>query len=373
MTLPSYPLPCYREFVAAIFDVGLKCASPKTILAMMKSTRELTAEHIKSHLQKYRLHREKAREEFLRTYGRSRDNPSRIEAEQEARLAELKSEGANPLLSCLGSSRLAQGPLTPVSLITECLQMQLGFQNMLKQALLSQQEMQSQLQTHLQALGMTADTATSGRTATVSGGGQAAYPVASEPSTQATVPPPSSSSSSSMPTVSHQYQQHQQFQGGDMQQQSTQQLASTTTGGWEDGGSGVPEGATDHSHLKSGVSGKQGAHNHHHHHHHHGEESSTHSNSGMAIGSLRAKKTTELQMEAEMRSHMDMHRQLLIRKKDQVSQYSAGELSTNAGPPQVGGPHTMELDVDLSSFKWNDECLDEDLFNFLRGDDSGIP
>ena len=42
--------------MAAIFDVGLKCASPKTILEMMANTKDLTPDHIKSHLQKYRLH-----------------------------------------------------------------------------------------------------------------------------------------------------------------------------------------------------------------------------------------------------------------------------------------------------------------------------
>ena len=74
-------------------------------------------------------------------------------------------------------------------------------------------------------------------------------------------------------------------------------------------------------------------------------------------------------MEAEMRSHMDMHRQLLIRKKDQVSQYCAGDLPHQPGPPPAAVSHALDVDVDLSSFKWTDECLDEDLFNFLRGDD----
>lgn len=37
------PMPqTHRDFVAAIFDVGLKCASPKTILEMMTNTKDLT-------------------------------------------------------------------------------------------------------------------------------------------------------------------------------------------------------------------------------------------------------------------------------------------------------------------------------------------
>ena len=64
-----WSVPLHQDFVAAVFDVGLKCASPKLLLEMMPVVDGLTSEHIKSHLQKYRLHRQRSREEFLKSYG----------------------------------------------------------------------------------------------------------------------------------------------------------------------------------------------------------------------------------------------------------------------------------------------------------------
>ncbi|CAM9826774.1 unnamed protein product [Choristocarpus tenellus] len=61
--------PLHQDFVAAVFDIGLKCASPKLLLEMMPVMGGLSSEHIKSHLQKYRLHRQRSREEFLKSYG----------------------------------------------------------------------------------------------------------------------------------------------------------------------------------------------------------------------------------------------------------------------------------------------------------------
>ncbi|CAM9226216.1 unnamed protein product, partial [Scytosiphon promiscuus] len=63
-----WSVPLHQDFVAAVFDVGLKCASPKLLLEMMPVVDGLTSEHIKSHLQKYRLHRQRSREEFLKSY-----------------------------------------------------------------------------------------------------------------------------------------------------------------------------------------------------------------------------------------------------------------------------------------------------------------
>lgn len=61
--------PLHQDFVAAVFDIGLKCASPKLLLEMMPIVDGLTSEHIKSHLQKCRLHRQRSRQEFLKSYG----------------------------------------------------------------------------------------------------------------------------------------------------------------------------------------------------------------------------------------------------------------------------------------------------------------
>ncbi|KAJ0400343.1 hypothetical protein ATCC90586_007802 [Pythium insidiosum] len=78
-----WPEELHRLFVAAIFDVGLKNASPKALLTnaspkalltiMMAggATSDLTTEHLKSHLQKYRLNYERSRLEFLEMYDES--------------------------------------------------------------------------------------------------------------------------------------------------------------------------------------------------------------------------------------------------------------------------------------------------------------
>jgi SHAQKYF class myb-like DNA-binding protein len=59
--------------VAALFDHGLKTASPRLLLDLMPTPGELTTEHVKSHLQKYRLHRDKSREDFLHRFAQQLD------------------------------------------------------------------------------------------------------------------------------------------------------------------------------------------------------------------------------------------------------------------------------------------------------------
>ncbi|POM70714.1 Hypothetical protein PHPALM_12807 [Phytophthora palmivora] len=84
-----WPDDLHRLFVAAIFDVGLKNASPKALLALMEAAGPnsgLTTEHLKSHLQKYRLNYERSRMEFLEYYDRSakRNRKRRRQAQQRA-------------------------------------------------------------------------------------------------------------------------------------------------------------------------------------------------------------------------------------------------------------------------------------------------
>uniref|UniRef100_H3GUV4 HTH myb-type domain-containing protein n=1 Tax=Phytophthora ramorum TaxID=164328 RepID=H3GUV4_PHYRM len=57
----------HLRFVAAIFDLGLKNASPKALLPLVKTSDPdsgLTTEHLKSHLQKYRINYDRSRREF---------------------------------------------------------------------------------------------------------------------------------------------------------------------------------------------------------------------------------------------------------------------------------------------------------------------
>lgn len=64
----AWPDELHRDFVSAIFDVGLKNSSPSAILEQMPAHDEITSERIKSHLQKYRLHRSKHKSQFMESY-----------------------------------------------------------------------------------------------------------------------------------------------------------------------------------------------------------------------------------------------------------------------------------------------------------------
>ncbi|CAH0491904.1 unnamed protein product [Peronospora farinosa] len=88
-----WPNDLHRLFVAAIFDVGLKNASPKALLALMEAAGPnsgLTTEHLKSHLQKYRLNYERSRMEFLEYYDRS----SKHNLKRRRRQAQDRASGA---------------------------------------------------------------------------------------------------------------------------------------------------------------------------------------------------------------------------------------------------------------------------------------
>ena len=61
----SFPIEHEAQFVAAIFELGLKHSSPKLIMPLMPKDTSLGTEHIKSHLQKYRIHHQRSKEEFL--------------------------------------------------------------------------------------------------------------------------------------------------------------------------------------------------------------------------------------------------------------------------------------------------------------------
>ena len=64
----TWPEELHRDFVSAVFDVGLKHSSPATILEHMPKHPQITSERIKSHLQKYRVHRVKSKQDFMSSY-----------------------------------------------------------------------------------------------------------------------------------------------------------------------------------------------------------------------------------------------------------------------------------------------------------------
>jgi len=63
------------ELAKSIFEIGLKNSSPKVLIALMPFYPNLNTEHIKSHLQKYRIHYNKSKDEFIQYYLNNIKNP----------------------------------------------------------------------------------------------------------------------------------------------------------------------------------------------------------------------------------------------------------------------------------------------------------
>lgn len=53
---------------STIFELGLKHSSPKVLIPLMPTNAGLNTEHLKSHLQKYRIHHQRSSEEFSSFY-----------------------------------------------------------------------------------------------------------------------------------------------------------------------------------------------------------------------------------------------------------------------------------------------------------------
>ena len=71
MTSQIWDEEIHRDFVSSVFDIGLKHCSPLTVSENMKSSKELTLERIKSHLQKYRINKDRSKAEFMKDYDTS--------------------------------------------------------------------------------------------------------------------------------------------------------------------------------------------------------------------------------------------------------------------------------------------------------------
>lgn len=64
----SVPKEYESAFATAVFELGLKSSSPKILMPLMHAGTSLSTEHIKSHLQKYRIHHQRSKEEFMAFY-----------------------------------------------------------------------------------------------------------------------------------------------------------------------------------------------------------------------------------------------------------------------------------------------------------------
>lgn len=84
----------HKEFVSAVFDIGLRNSSPAVILEnMTEKSKAITSERVKSKLQKYRNSKDKSRQDFIDEY--------------DAFLARLKAVGCAGVGTHAGSSPLA--------------------------------------------------------------------------------------------------------------------------------------------------------------------------------------------------------------------------------------------------------------------------
>lgn len=82
----------HRRFAAAVFDIGLKACTPKSLLTALAGHQEdITTDHIKSHLQKYRANSKTSRAEFLSDYDRAM-----LEAHAKAEFAMSEGKAAFP-------------------------------------------------------------------------------------------------------------------------------------------------------------------------------------------------------------------------------------------------------------------------------------
>lgn len=64
----DFPVELEALLASAVFGIGLRQSSPKMLINLMEAFPDLSTEHIKSHLQKYRIHHDRSKEEFLNYY-----------------------------------------------------------------------------------------------------------------------------------------------------------------------------------------------------------------------------------------------------------------------------------------------------------------
>jgi len=105
----TWPEDLHRDFVSAIFDVGLKHSSPSAILEHMPKHEHITTERIKSHLQKYRLHRVKSKKEFISSYEASLRNLQQNQSSNAPLVSGSSEVAAHLTASTLGNIKANSG------------------------------------------------------------------------------------------------------------------------------------------------------------------------------------------------------------------------------------------------------------------------
>jgi SHAQKYF class myb-like DNA-binding protein len=102
----------------AVFELGLKFASPKVLMKLMMSYEGLNSEHIKSHLQKYRIEWARSENEFLDCYGNTLQ--TRFHSWYESMVLQSKqgTNGVTDINPSSSSSSSSSSPPPPSALAT---------------------------------------------------------------------------------------------------------------------------------------------------------------------------------------------------------------------------------------------------------------
>ena len=276
-----WPEALHRDFVAAVFDIGLKNANSRQLQEMLPVSHMITMDNIKSHLLKFRLQRDRSRDDYVSHY--------------EMSVTELKSggHGAGLLPTRRNSSSSAAAAastnhLTAAQVSSNAQAADLARIAAQQKAFIVENSVR--LQNQIDNIAN----------------------VIAEQTTFLQVLKNS---------IAKQVTLHGQLATKLAQLNPSYMLSNTGAGGPLDGPPGVPPG------VPGGPGGDP-------------QQQMLHqrvlAGPPSDLGSAGAGTTrTELQIMSEMRSHMDMHRQLLMRKEDQLSQYVKG-------PPHPTRSATMD-------------------------------
>ncbi|OQR85936.1 hypothetical protein ACHHYP_11163, partial [Achlya hypogyna] len=318
-----WPDELHRLFVAAVFDVGLKNASPKALLTLMGSSAcssGLTTEHLKSHLQKYRLNYDRSRVEFLKFYDESVSEA----AKQHKRKGKVVQQGAVSSLFPIcptskkrktsddavddGSSddeedekvakvvATTQNITRQLDVQAKTLHMQAQFQEEIQQQLYEQALLQRQLQERLSQVTMAKGITESALNAARSAAARSS-----------TAPAPSSNPVSKATAPSHRHHAPSPHQN-----QFSHHLAALS----QLGPSGDPGSAENNMQWNLGLLQPASS---------HGSPFPVSPRGPTAAMSLEQQNASHLQMQMAMQQQMYLHRQMLLRKVE-VSQQQPGLL-----------------------------------------------
>jgi SHAQKYF class myb-like DNA-binding protein len=108
----DWGIPLHRSFVSAVYEVGLKHASPSVILEHMSEHPEtINSERVKSHLQKYRSKRDRSKQEFMEEYDSWIQKALAIEGLRGAETSSFMAPPPFAALEMMSKDKLAAGGL----------------------------------------------------------------------------------------------------------------------------------------------------------------------------------------------------------------------------------------------------------------------